>query len=179
MLRHAFALFLMLGCVACALAQDASLARATVEFFTPGGHWRGTVDQLTKPVGRAVSMSEGSAFDGQEFLAAFSHSRYLAIHVAPGLHTFSANQTWRHPNPKETLTLELKPGSTTYLALTTSTMNYGGMFAWATSHISSASCQEFLEDHAKNHSEQVQQDQIADKILADVDRSDHSFSCTP
>ena len=135
-------------------AQAVSLqtAKATVVLFTSGSHWHGTGSQLkTILFGKADIVSTGSVFEGKEWIAQFSHSRHLLMQMYPGMHLLSANQTRKHSNQKEAVILNLKPGSVTYLSVTTTTTNYRwGVYQTITSHIGTTTCQECADDHAAN-----------------------------
>lgn len=150
--------------------ESPSAEKATVVFFTPGGHWRGTVSQLKTPLyGKADIPSMGTVFDGQDRIATLSHSRYLVLQLAPGHHHFSANLNKKKPSAKETLDLDLRAGEVSFVAVTTTLMNYAaGIVATLTSHIESASCDEFRSEMEKTHLEPALAKHIEEKRRKDV-----------
>lgn len=178
--RPIFALF-MLSSSAFAFAQTPSEQSATVVFFTPGSHWRGTGSQLKAlAFGKADVMSVGGVFDGNDFLSFLSHSRYISFRFPAGPHSFSTSLNRRHPNPKEVLALDLTPGTTTYVAVTTTMTNYGaGIYSTMTSHIASATCEEFVDANSDHPLEEVEEKHVAKPMLLRLMHEAIPTHCTP
>ena len=150
-------------------------------FFTPGGHWRGTTSQLKAlAFGKADVLSIGGIFDGKDFVAFLSHSRYMTLRFPAGAHTFSTSLNRKHPNPKELLVLELTPGSTAYIAVTATMTNYGlGVYSTMTSHIASATCEEFVEANKDHPLQEVEEKRVAKAMLPRLERGASPIPCTP
>ena len=164
-----------LSCLAVALcglpipAQEATQS-ATVVFFTPGSHWRGTVSQLkTLIAGKGDIASTGSVFDGKSRLVSLSHTRYVALQTSAGPHTFSANLTGNHPKASETVALSLTAGTVTYVAITTTVVNYGmGVYSKLTSHIEVATCEDFAAENVEHPLEAVETKHVAEAYRPQV-----------
>lgn len=153
---------------------------ATVVFFTPGGFFRGWGDQFKHIVwGKADAASFGTIFDGPERIARFRRARYLVLRMPAGAHTFSATVSRSKPNPKETVSVTLLPGSVTYFAETSTITNYATIWETIASHLKQSSCQEFVEEDAKVTMQPEPEGKIDKKAFNQVDTTFDVRSCKP
>ncbi len=143
--------------------------QATVVLFTPGGHWRGMGNKLNPFAGKAKTMSNGSIFDGEAFLATLTHSRYLVIRLEAGIHNLSASRLGDHANAKQAVSLNLRPGSISYFAVTTTVPSVlAGIAPLETSHISIVSCKELQAELRDDHLDPVDLKQVGEAYKLSV-----------
>jgi hypothetical protein len=162
-------------------ASPPQTAEATVVVFTPGSHWRGTGEQFEKLLfGTANEMSMGEFFDGKTRIAYLTHSRYLVLRLPSGPHIFSASMSKKHPDRKQTMTVDLKPDSVNFFALTATLKNWGlGQVVTQTAHLATATCEEFEADHQDNHSQAVETKHVTDAFRQSVNDIADLPQCKP
>ena len=110
-----------------AICAQASAQKALVTFYSHGSN-------LTSGIpGTHHDMYFGSVFDGSQGLFSFRdgffehNNRYLVLRLDPGPHTFGASNGKR-PEPRETLSLDLKAGESYFIRAQGESKGVPGIF---------------------------------------------------